>query len=262
MPFVESSPHRFYYRRWGLPEPRAGVVLLHGRGEHSGLYHRFAGDLNHHGIEVWGIDHLGHGHTGGDPDGCSDFTALATNAGELVSIAADQRPGLPLVVVGHSLGGLTAAVLQARSAPPIEALVLSGTLLEREIGHRARLAEQGEPVMSEDPAYLDALAVDPLLSAAGEPDAQRLDRAILEALQTIRTAAPQWTLPVLFVNGENDVVARPEVARRWAERMQRASFTEMARAHHDVLNDLCHREVADFIAKFVLEHTSATAGSA
>ena len=65
MPFLPAIEGNFYYRHWDCESPRAAVLLLHGFGEHSGHYHRFAGALVHSGFDVWALDHEGHGLTGG-----------------------------------------------------------------------------------------------------------------------------------------------------------------------------------------------------
>ncbi|MGV9870197.1 alpha/beta hydrolase [Rhodococcus koreensis] len=256
MPFLDSENGAAYYRHWAIPEPHAAVVLLHGRGEHSGLYHRFAADLNHRGIDVWGIDHLGHGHTGGPPESMCDLPRAAANAAGLISLVKANSPGLPLALVGHSLGGLTSTLVLGTHDLELDCVVLCGTPLHREEGHMAIHFPERPPTMSLDKAYLDAIEVDPLISH--EPiDSFEIDRAYIAALEIADQSATSWSSPVLLINGEHDAIAPPEIAAQWVGRLPDAQHVVVHGAYHDVLNDVCHREVADLIANFIGTHVPA-----
>lgn len=56
MPFLDDDGRRAYYRHWAAENPTAAVVFLHGFGEHTGVYHRYAFALNARGIDVWAVD--------------------------------------------------------------------------------------------------------------------------------------------------------------------------------------------------------------
>ncbi len=253
MPFLTTGNGSAYYRHWSTPQPQAIAVLLHGRGEHSGLYHRFAAHLNQRGIDVWGLDHLGHGHTGGPPESMCDLNRAADTAARLIAQANATAPGLPVALIGHSLGGLTAALTVSTHRPELGCLVLSGTPLRRELGHMATHFPDGPPTMSLDAAYLDAVEVDPLISR--EPiDALTIDRAYIAALDQLKQSAGTFSLPVLLVNGEHDEVAPPSVTAQWVQRLPDARQVVVPGAFHDVLNDVCHHEIADLVADFIVEH--------
>ncbi|MGW6117936.1 alpha/beta hydrolase [Nocardia sp. NPDC055165] len=106
------------------------VVLLHGLGQQSADYHRFSRFLNRHDIEVFGIDHLGHGLSEGEIQDVPPVDDLAASALELVTLVRSGNPAVPLVIVGHSLGAGTALIaMQSGSiaAQDISAVVLTGT---------------------------------------------------------------------------------------------------------------------------------------
>lgn len=125
MPFFDGVNGQVHYRRWLVDAPRVGLVFLHGRGQHSGNYHRFARALNGSGIEVWAIDHVGHGLTEGAWDETVEITDLGEDAARLAEIARADRPGVPLAVMGHSLGA--ASALAAVRSTDFDAVVLCGT---------------------------------------------------------------------------------------------------------------------------------------
>ncbi|MFD4183769.1 alpha/beta fold hydrolase, partial [Rhodococcus sp. NPDC058514] len=109
-----------------MPDPVAVMVFLHGMGQHSGQYHRFGRALGAARIEVWALDHVGHGLTEGELGVPGPVPGLGENALRLAAIAEEQRPGLPLVLMGHSLGA--AAALAALEVEPgrFSAVVLCG----------------------------------------------------------------------------------------------------------------------------------------
>lgn len=121
MPFFEGSRGHVHYRRWPVESPRAHVVFLHGRGQHSGHYHRFATALAAHGIETTALDHIGHGLSEGEiGDDVAYLDALARNARLLVEQVIgeqDDDTAGRIAVMGHSLGSATAVRMLA-SGPP------------------------------------------------------------------------------------------------------------------------------------------------
>lgn len=112
MPFVEGARGRVHYRRWPADEPRAHLVFLHGRGQHTGQYHRFGAAMAAHGIDVVAPDHIGHGLSEGEiGDDASYLDALAENARLLVDLVRESAGGV--AVMGHSLGSATAVRMLA-----------------------------------------------------------------------------------------------------------------------------------------------------
>ena len=101
MPFFKGTTGSVHYRSWRVEDPAAVVVFAHGFRQHSGQYHRFARALNARGIELWALDHAGHGLSEGDPEQVAPIADLAANVVALADIAK------PTVLMGHSLGAVT-----------------------------------------------------------------------------------------------------------------------------------------------------------
>ncbi|CAM2801471.1 alpha/beta hydrolase [Prescottella defluvii] len=127
MPFFTGATGQIHYRRWPVDQPRAVVVFLHGMGQHTGHYHRFAAGLARHGIEMWGIDQAGHGLSEGTPGTPGTLEDLADDAALLATTAAQACPGVPQVLMGHSLGAAVAITLLRRGSERFTAAVLCGT---------------------------------------------------------------------------------------------------------------------------------------
>lgn len=123
----------FVYRF--LPDgPAKGVVhIAHGMAEHGARYARLAGALTQAGFAVYADDHRGHGKTARQ-DADLGFVASAGGWGRLVrdleQLLARERadhPGLPLVLMGHSMGSFIVQSYLLDHAKEVQAVVLSGS---------------------------------------------------------------------------------------------------------------------------------------
>jgi alpha-beta hydrolase superfamily lysophospholipase len=262
MPYFEGASGRVHYRSWLAERPQAAIIFLHGFGEHSGLYERLAAALNGAAIDLWAVDEIGHGLSDGDRGIVGSIDALEENARLLTSIARQTRPAIPVVLAGHSLGGVTAAVAVTHNPEPWIGVILSGTPISPPAWAREALEAGGEGLalepadLSADPWYLDALAND--LLAFTETDGSPLD-SLPTAWEELGRRFASVSIPVLFVHGADDPVAPVDVSRHWATELPTASLSEFAGARHDVLNETVHAEVAAAIASWVLEHGVAAA---
>ena len=113
---------------WPLEDARRAVVIAHGYGEHIGRYEHVAQDLAAHGAAVYGLDHHGHGESEGERALVEDFDVYLDDLEQVVRRARAEHPDVPLVLLGHSLGGLIATrYAQARGG--LDALVISAPVI-------------------------------------------------------------------------------------------------------------------------------------
>ncbi|KAA0147352.1 hypothetical protein FNF27_01533 [Cafeteria roenbergensis] len=115
----KSTGMHLAFREWNpRAEVRMSVVVLHGFGEHCGRYDHVARALGERcGAAVFAYDHQGHGASEGVRAHCKRFSDLVDDAeGFLAFLRASGRlrDGEPLVILGHSMGGLVAAHLCRR----------------------------------------------------------------------------------------------------------------------------------------------------
>ena len=124
-----------HYHIW-LPDapPRAVLVIFHGMLEYSTRYEEFARFLNHHDIAVFAQDHLGHGNSCATPAQRGHFGNTNGNSNviqdchEMVTIANEAYPDLPLFLLGHSMGSfLLRQLLHQCELPPLAGVLLMGT---------------------------------------------------------------------------------------------------------------------------------------
>ncbi|BBX34113.1 hypothetical protein MMAG44476_22257 [Mycolicibacterium mageritense DSM 44476 = CIP 104973] len=251
MPFIEHDRGRAYYRHWPAAEPRAAVIFLHGFGEHTGVYHRYGFALNAAGIDLWAVDQFGHGlspGTRGDFGTLEDSSALAD---ALTALAATAHPGLPLVAQGHSFGSVVTLFRLLGQPDRYRAGIISGAPLVPipEMLDPDTSLDLDPSWLSSDPFYLDALENDPLafVDADGAPLTRELDRA----WDRFGAELPGLAVPTLALHGSADVIAPVDAVRAYAEQIEPLQLIEYPHAHHDILNESVHREVAATIVDFI-----------
>jgi|APAra7269097451_1048561.scaffolds.fasta_scaffold00104_88 alpha-beta hydrolase superfamily lysophospholipase len=267
MPFFDGAAGRIFYRHWTFTEdPAATLVFLHGFGEHSGLYHRFAAELGRHGIDLWALDQPGHGLSDGTRGDVGSFTDIVTNARTLTALAVQHGPHVPLVIAGHSLGSVGALLTALEDTDRYRAVVISGAALDplpwlTETDSAQPFSLELD-ALSADPTYRDELVNDAL--AFTEADVVGvLSRLFPPAWRRLDAELPELRLPILAVHGQNDAIAPLTGILGWRDRLPQLRVEVIDSAAHDVLNEVAHRRVADLIAAHALtQHTPATVDAA
>ena len=217
---------------WPLPGgqgARATVLIVHGLGEHMGRYAALAQALNSWGYAVRAYDQYGHGASEGPRGGLPTATRLLDDLALVVDhTRATVAAGHPLLLLGHSMGGLVAARFVALQRRPVDALVLSSPALDPGLNPVQKLLVAVLPALfpnlrvgngldarliSHDPAVVAAYQSDPLVH---DRIAARLARFIAEDSAAVRAAAPGWTLPTLLLYAGADRLVNPAGSRAFA----------------------------------------------
>src|ERR1700754_3372005 len=117
--------------RWLPSKPVRGVLqVAHGMGEHALRYRAPLQPLLDAGIAIYANDHRGHGRTSpGSPGdfGPGGFAALVDDMAVLARRIRAERPGKPLILMGHSMGSFAAQIFVAEHSELIDGYILSGS---------------------------------------------------------------------------------------------------------------------------------------
>lgn len=231
-PFTASDGENIALRDWPLPHgdaTRGVVVLVHGLGEHAGRYEALASRLNDWGYAVRGYDQYGHGESSGAR---GNLPAPARLIEDLADVLESTRlrfgAGRPLILLGHSLGGLVAASLVARNGAGVDALVLSSPAFAAGLSGFQKLLVATLPrvapnlavgngldpdFLSHDPQVVTAYRKDPLVH---DRISGRLAAFIAaEGPQVVRRAGG-WTVPTLLLYAGADKLVDPQGSRAFA----------------------------------------------
>ena len=169
----------------------------------------------------------------------------------MTELAERERPGLPLIAQGHSFGSVVTLFRLLGQPERYRAGVISGAPLVPipEMLDADSSFDLDPSWLSGDPFYLDSLENDPLafVDADGLPLARELDKA----WDRFGAELPKLTVPTLAVHGVNDPIAPIDPVRAYAEQIDPLQLKEFPGAHHDILNETVHREVAAAVIDFV-----------
>lgn len=252
--YTASDGDNLAVQDWPLADnvrPRAVVLLVHGLGEHAGRYDGLARLLNHWGYAVRGYDHYGHGQSGGARGTLPHPHRLLEDLADLVESTRKRRPGLPLVLLGHSLGGLVAAGLVARRIVPVDALVLSSPALAPRLNPLQKLLLAIVPrvapnltvrngldpeFLSHDPGIVQAYRNDPLVH---DRVSGRLARFITQEGEVVRSVARRWSVPTLLLYAGDDRMVDPKGSEAFAAAAPRevVSAQSFPGCYHEIFND-------------------------
>ncbi|UOZ10362.1 alpha/beta fold hydrolase [Amycolatopsis sp. WQ 127309] len=261
--------------RWDPAGPPVGVLqLAHGMGEHVLRYDRVARAFTDRGFAVYGQDHRGHGasirDTPGDlgPDG---WPALVADIGVLTARIREEQPGLPVVLLAHSMGSFAAQQYLLDHSADVDAAVLTGTaaldVLEPalDLDQPLDLAVFNAPFqpprtdydwLSRDESEVDAYVTDPLCGFG-------IDLANTKAMfaGARRLADPEAVggmradLPMYLAVGEQDPVNGnlalfDVLVRRYRDAgIKDLTVKVYPGARHEILNETNRAEVvADLLA--------------
>ncbi|PIB45331.1 alpha/beta hydrolase [Pseudomonas sp. 2822-15] len=287
---------RLYVNQW-LPDgpAKAMIMLSHGMAEHSGRYARLAEALCAAGYGLYALDQRGHGRTAdegtlglyAEKDGWNkvvgDLASLNQHIGQ-------QQPGLPIILLGHSMGSYIAQAYLLHHSASLDGAILSGSnfqpvALYRAAGVIARLerARQGlrgrsalidflsfgsfnkafKPNrtafdwLSRDPLEVDKYINDPL---CGFRCTNQLWIDLLGGLQQISKASNLAQidpgLPIMVIGGECDPVSEGKRLKSLAHALREAGcqnlqLTIYPQARHEVFNETNRDEVTADLLKWL-----------
>jgi alpha-beta hydrolase superfamily lysophospholipase len=243
---------------WPLAAPRGTVLLVHGLGEHGGRYAHVAASLNAWGWRVLAHDQRGHGRSGGERGRIASDDALLRDLARVIDVARAEQRG-PLLLLGHSMGGLIASRFVAEGLQPqpaawhreVDSLVLTSPALAIEMNpiQKLLLATLGplapnlavanglDPAwVSRDPAVVAAYVADPLVHDRITP---RLTRFIVDGGELVRRLAPRWSVPTLLMWAGSDRCVAPSGSAEFAaaapkDVLQSQVFEPL---FHEILNE-------------------------
>jgi alpha-beta hydrolase superfamily lysophospholipase len=246
--------------RWSAPgKPKAVIQLAHGAGEHSMRYLEPLTPIIEAGYVVYSADHRGHGMTSGMSHlgdfGPGGATAAVDDMAVLARLIREREGGLPLVLMGHSMGAMFAQAWLLDHSALIDALVLSGTAggggPRPTGGPNSGYAHPRTDYdwLSRDDAEVDKYIADPFCGIRFAPDsaasfaALRERRATPEELAKVKPGLPVY----IFVGDEDPINARLERLTPLVDAYKAAGLAVTLKVYpggrHEMLNETNRAEV-------------------
>jgi alpha-beta hydrolase superfamily lysophospholipase len=253
--------------------PRAVLQVAHGMGEHALRYKTPLEPLIAAGWTVYADDHRGHGLTASGPEALGDFgnkgaELVAEDLHHLTALARGAHPGLPIVLLGHSLGSFFAQAYVFDHSHAIDGLVLSGTAAFGDRTGPARrldeIAIDGETPrtpydwLSRDPAQVDAYIADPLCGFSRKPNAaDSFARVAARLKDPAEIAKIRKDLPIYVFVGDKDPINQdlalltPLVDRYRDAGLKDLTVKVYPGGRHEMLNETNRAEVVADLAAWL-----------
>ena len=216
-----------FWQGW-LPagDPTGVLLISHGLGEHSGRYGNVIDAVLPDGWAVYAHDHRGHGLSGGRRAHLERYAYWLADLDAFRHLVAARHPGLPMVLLGHSMGGQIALSYALEHPDGLRGLVLSAPALASKavpapavavLRQVARVAPTLRPAgidankISKDPRVVAEYQADPLVHH-GNPTLG-LSAALFAAMDELPGRVGELRLPLLLMHGTVDELTEPDGSR-------------------------------------------------
>lgn len=249
------------YMKQDIPDaPKAAVVIVHGLCEHQGRYDYVTDSLNKNGIAVFRFDHRGHGRSAGKRVFYNTFNEIADDVNAAVKIAEAQYPGLPLFVLGHSMGGYATALFGSLYPGRVTGIMLSGALTRFNHKLMGELPMPGAPDVyfenalgsgvCSDAAVVEAYANDPYVE---KQISVGLCNTMGDGVNWLKENPGKFKYPVLVMHGCNDGLVSEKDSRDFFGEIASEDKGLVIYPHlfHEILNEPSKDEIIGDMLRWI-----------
>jgi len=265
--FINSADGtRLAYRAWPVSGASITFAVIHGLGEHSGRYERFARGMAEFQMATYAIDLRGHGKSAGQRGHIDAWSQWTDDAAALIKQVEAQASG-EVVPLGHSFGGVAMlSTMLAGKAPNAKRFIVSSPALKLKVkvpAWKASLAgilssvapklamnnDVDAGTVSRIPEIVDAYRTDPLVHGK---ISTRLYAEWLRAATDVLDRASAIKVPFLILAGTDDRLIDPAGSRELHQRAPVMSELRMLDGrYHEPFNDRGSDEVFTVIADWL-----------
>ncbi|MBV8195767.1 MAG: lysophospholipase [Candidatus Dormibacteraeota bacterium] len=251
------------------------MTIAHGFAEHSGRYAHVAARLVDTGYVVSALDHRGHGRSQGRRTRIVRFADYVEDLAAVIGMGGERWPGIPSILLGHSMGGLIALdyavtrttgidalVVSAPAACPGDvsgALIVTGRILSR-VAPAAPVLRPPLQKISRDPTVVAAYNNDPLVFRS--PIRARLGAEMVSAMDRVDERLPSLRMPLLVMQGSDDGLVDPGCGPHVYERA--GSVDKTLKVYdglwHEIFNEPERDQVIGDLVAWLAHHVPAQRG--
>jgi acylglycerol lipase len=253
---------RLAFRAWPVSDANLTFAVVHGHGEHSGRYERFARGMAAHRMATYAVDLRGHGESAGQRGHVDSWSQWVDDAAAFVKHVEDETTG-EVVPLGHSFGGVVMlSAARAGKLSKARRFIVSNPALRLKKEVPAWLSNASKALatfapkltlsnnvdaatVSRIPEVVEAYRTDPLVH---NKITTRLYAEWRRASKDNLDQAGDIKLPFLILAGTADPLIDPEVSRELHRRAPASELRMLDGRYHEPFNDLGSEEVFDLIA--------------
>ena len=256
-------------RHWPADQPRAAMLLVHGIGEHSGRYEHVGRAFADAGIDTLAFDSRGFGQTEGRPAYVTSFEEYLDDVDDLLELRREL--GTPVILMGHSLGGLMTTAYLVRDYSQPDFAVLSAPALAAEIPRWQRIAA---PVLGRLTPRLhlksdfdgSILSRDPEVQSAYDGDPLRINgstvalgRHIMSAMKSTSALLHRISVPTYVLHGGDDELVPPAASESIGQ-LSNVTRKLWPGLRHECLNEPERDQVISGVVDWLDTHLDAHLG--
>ena len=257
---------QLYCQRWLVENAKATMVVVHGLGEHSGRYGNVINHFAPLGYNVFLYDLRGHGKSEGQRGHVYNFDHYIEDTRIFVENAA-ERTKLPIILLGHSMGGLIALLfgekyqnllkLLAASGPAVKIAVkvpkwkeVIGKFVSNILPTLSMTNEIDPSLLSHDPEVVKAYENDPLVI---RKVSARWFTEFLRAQKEVLDNAYKLELPLIVMQGGDDQIVDPEGAKVFYEKAgsKDKELKIYPGLYHEIFNEVEKEKVLSDLSSWI-----------
>lgn len=230
--FVGLDNTKIYYHSWKAQRPRGIVVIAHGLGEHGTRYSNLLACMQDDDISFYALDHRGHGRSEGKKGHVNTFADYTEDLRVFFRLIKTETPDLPIILLGHSMGGVIACQYALNEPEDIDALILSSAgmipafkvpawkkgmavLLSNIKPGLSMSSGLNSNDLSHDKTVVDAYVKDPLVH---DRVSSRWFVEFTKAGEDCLRRAAELTMPLLIIHGADDKIVNPQGSQQMMDR--------------------------------------------
>ncbi len=248
-------------------DPKAIIVLVHGLAEHCGRYDHVVQKLNEFGYGVYRFDNRGHGRSGGKRGYLDNFHLFIDDADLFVELAKNENSGLPIFMLGHSMGGFITAGYGSKypgklkgqifSGPVIIELPIFDPLKEMDLVNAPEtpIPNSLSALICRDKAVVKDYEDDPLVLK--ETTLKLLTNVFIEGVEWLGENLKHYDYPCLILHGGDDQIVDKASAEYFYENITVKDKTLKIYKdfYHEILNETEKDQVLGDIKNWLDERT-------
>jgi len=261
---TSAGKTRLYYQAWAPDgKPAAVMAMVHGTPGHGGMMHHYGEGIAPRGTAVYALDLRGHGKSDGPRGYVNSWSEFRADLDALLEMIRGRHAGLPLFVMGHSMGAVVVLDSVLRAPAGIDGVIATAAALGKlsipsyqftMARILSRLAPRtGIPVDNDhthslrDPEMIAVYQADPLRFQKGTA---RLAVEFMDAVDWVNAHASDLRLPLLMLHGGADILASPEGSRAFFAKVPGPDkeYKEYPGALHELYNDFGWQKVVADVA--------------
>jgi alpha-beta hydrolase superfamily lysophospholipase len=264
--WLDGGSGQLFTRHWKpAGTARANLVLCHGVNSHSGQYLQAAEAFAARGFAVTALDLRGRGQSDGERFYIDSIDEYVADLRQAIALAKAAHPDLPLYLLGHSAGGVTAVTYALDHQDHLAGLICESIafrvfapnfalkLIEgaSHVAPHAHVLKLKNEDFSRDPEWVARLNADPYTQGEVQPVATVA--AFARAGERFEREFDRITLPLLILHGTADKATRPDGSQEFfdAARSSDKKLKLYDGHYHDLLNDLGRERVIDDIVEWI-----------